>query len=300
MSTSSPTKRRYQKAHERPDNPRTIRLQERDSQLLTAVHNYRFLTIEHIHALFWSHASRSVCYDRVKWLYHNELLIRLILPSEPGQGRARHVYALAEEGAKLVARYLDTDLEALWWEPKEYKVSASKIQHTLDLSTYWVVLCRLAQLGKLQIGKWYTDRQFNSKAFRDKVPFLQQGARHSRREPDGFHQLTFSPQQSTFSFFIENDEGSKDHGVWKSKIRAYVHFKNSGLSEKFYGTKNWRLLTITNGPRRLDNLIASTREAGGGDFCWFTTWDEIDISRPENYLEPIWKVAGLEGMYGLV
>ena len=300
MTTSLPTKRKYQKAHERPEKPRTIRLQERDVRLLKAVHDYRFLTINHLHALFWSHASKSVCYERVKWLYHNNYLTRLILPSEPGQGRARHLYALSEEGAYKVAESLDVDIEDLWWEVDDNSVGNRKIQHTLDLSTYWVVLNRLEQMGKLQIGLWYTDRQFNSKAFRDKVPYIQQGARISRREPDGFHQLLFPDSNNTYSFFVENDEGSKDHSVWKSKIRAYVHFKNSGLSEKLYDTRNWRLLTVTNGPRRVENLIKSTLEAGGDEFFWFTTWDEIDVLRPENYLKKIWRVAGREGLFGLV
>jgi hypothetical protein len=62
----------------------------------------------------------------------------------------------------------------------------------------------------------------------------------------------------------------------------------SGISEVKFGTRNFRVLTVTSGKRRLNNLMKMTKDAGGNRRFWFTTFDQIDA---ESILSsPIWNV----------
>jgi hypothetical protein len=78
---------------------------------------------------------------------------------------------------------------------------------------------------------------------------------------------------------------------WQEKIKAYIEFRDRGLSERHFGTRNFRLLTVTTTERRLKNLKRATEKAGGDHRFWFAVHESIDIWQPRRLLMPVWLVA---------
>ena len=101
------------------------------------------------------------------------------------------------------------------------------------------------------------------------------------------------------TFFLEADQGTMTNSRWSRKIKAYVQFRSSGLAQKHYGTKNFRLLTITTSQRRLHNLKQTSEGAGGNHYFWFTTKDQVDIWEPEKLLGKVWEVATRKNTFSL-
>jgi len=76
---------------------------------------------------------------------------------------------------------------------------------------------------------------------------------------------------------------------FRDKVLAYQAYIASGQYEKRYGTRSLRVLTVTSGAKRLENLKAEAEEARGGRVFWFTTFDKC---LAENVLsEAIWLIS---------
>ena len=79
-------------------------------------------------------------------------------------------------------------------------------------------------------------------------------------------------------------------GRFRDKVLAYQAYIASGQYEKRYGTRSLRVLTVTSGPKRLENLKAEAEEARGGRVFWFTALKSVTV---EAVIEqPIWQIAG--------
>src|SRR5687768_11770657 len=90
-------KRRRDKRHE---NPSPMRLQERDIDLIEAVHYHRVLKQEHLQALFFG--SKATAQARLEKLYDHGFLERKFLPVAVGSGRSPTLYILDRRGAELL------------------------------------------------------------------------------------------------------------------------------------------------------------------------------------------------------
>ena len=60
--------------------------------------------------------------------------------------------------------------------------------------------------------------------------------------------------------------------------------------EQRYGTRSLRVLTVTSGPKRLENLKREAEQVKGGRVFWFTTTDRITANMVVSM--PIWLVDG--------
>lgn len=58
-----------------------------------------------------------------------------------------------------------------------------------------------------------------------------------------------------------------------------------------------RILTVTTGQKRLENLLAITEEVGGKARFWFTTFERI--LHADILVDPIWNVAGADSLRSL-
>jgi hypothetical protein len=92
-------------------------------------------------------------------------------------------------------------------------------------------------------------------------------------------------------FFLEVDQGTMSTKRWQEKVRAYIEYRTRGLSKEHYGTRNFRMLTVTTTDRRLRSLKRATEKAEGDYHFWFATQDHIDIWQPQRLLTPVWFVA---------
>lgn len=277
-----------------------MRLTTRDRNIIQAVYRMGMLSSEHIEVLFFSSSTpgersrRSACQRRLQLLYHHQFLKRVIRPLIPGEGRAPFVYALDGAGASLIASELGVDRANLTLKGTDEHQSNLFVEHSLAINDLRVALILLCRKEGWQIAHWVTDTAFKSKEYQNKVPFHRRGARLERVYPDGYFRLSVGAGREAH-YFLEVDRGTMSNARWQRKVRAYLSFRASGLSERHYGTRNFRVLTVTTGAKRLTNLKKATKAAGGGIHFWFTTAQHVNIWQPKVLLEPVWTVATKEG-----
>ena len=78
---------------------------------------------------------------------------------------------------------------------------------------------------------------------------------------------------------------------------AFIEYYRSGKYHARYHTKSMRILTVTTGQKRLENLLAITEEVGGKARFWFTTFERI--LHADILVDPIWNVAGADSLRSL-
>ena len=272
-----------------------MRLTERDKHIVMAVHSHRLLSAPQIEALFFQsqkpRGRKTSCQRRLQLLYHHSFLDRIPLPIVMGEGRFPFVYALGDAGADLIASMSERDRADVGWKPTRNVLGPQFVSHLLAISDFRVVIACLVQASDLDLKKWVDEAEFRSAAMKERVPFRLRGARVTRNYPDGYFVLTVPGEEKTAHFFLEVDRGTMSNTRWQGKVKAYKEFRDRGLSRRFFGSRNFRLLTVTTTARRMKNLKGATEKAGGDHHFWFTTQDSVDIWQPAKLLSPIWSVA---------
>lgn len=292
-------------SHQRAAHPPRMRLTARDIQIILAVYQYRFLNAHQVEALLFTTGSdklrsgRVPCQRRLQRLYHNGLLDRLILPLVMGEGRAAFVYGLDEGGATIVTTHLGVDRPAVNWQPSNNQIKPLFLDHTLAINDVRVMVDTLVRDGHLKVIEWLDEGVLKSATMKDKTPYRRHGARITRIYPDGYFTLHPPGAEQPAHFFLEVDQGTMSNLRWQEKIEAYIHFRRSGLAQKYYGTKHFRVLTVTTSDRRLQNLKQATVTVGGDRYFWFTTQPQLDLWQPTTLLQPVWQVATQDGLKAL-
>jgi len=274
-----------------------MQLTGRDIQIVLTVYEYRLLSAHQLETLFFpstkknSHSRRSTCQRRLQLLYHHGFLERLPQPVILGQGRAPFVYALDGGGANLVANQLGIDRAEIGWKPKHNQLGPQFMDHSLVINDLRVVIQRLVEIGVLEVDQWVDEFTLKSVEMQQKVPYLVQRTRPVRKYPDGYFILRRSGSEQQTHFFLEVDMGTMTNARWQEKVKAYNEFRQSGQSQRHYGTQNFRVLAITTSKQRLSNLKRATEQARGDRYFWFTTQAAVNIWQPETILEAVWSVA---------
>lgn len=296
----------------------------RDLAIIEAVYAFRALTTPQIEALLF-HGNPSQfqptarqpqsgrtnrCRHRLKVLYHYGYLHREELPVPLSYGRKPLVYFLDKRGKETLCRWYGLDPQEIDWEPRLNTVGEPFIEHLLQTNDIRVAVTVAAQRHSFTLATWLDDRTLRKAQNRDYV--LLHGPKGTRPRrvavvPDGYFHL----QNPEFHFVLETDRrtvvgqysrwGGKD---WSRKVRAYIAYftppapGQPSIYEQRFGTSKLRVLTVTTGPTRLENLKHITEQAGGRDRFWFTTFDQLT---PQTVLtEPIWQKAGAAGQFRLV
>lgn len=302
-----------------------LQLTPRDIILIEAVYSFRALTTPQIEALLFPGNQEKIqpgaknpqsgktnrCRHRLKLLYHHGYLHREELPLPLNDGRKPLVYFLDKRGKEALCRHYDLDPKEIDWEPRHNTVGEPFIEHMLKTNDIRVAITVGAQQQGFSLATWLDDHTLRKQQNRDYV--LLRGPQGTKPRkvavvPDGYFHLQ-TPQYE-FHFVLETDRrtvvgqysrwGGKD---WSRKVRAYIaYFTPSApgqpsIYEQRFGTSKLRVLTVTTGQTRLENLKRITEQAGGRERFWFTTFDRL---RPETVLtELIWHKAGTDGQFRL-
>ena len=302
-----------------------IRLTPRDLAIIEAVYSFRALSTPQIERLLFPGNPQDIqanvkdpgsgktnrCRHRLKLLYHHGYLYREELPVPLTQGRRPLVYFLDKKGKDALCRHFDLDPKEIDWHRRQNTVGDTFIEHTLQTNDIRVAVTVGAQQHGFTLATWLDDRTLRKQQNRDAVTISgPQGGKPRRVAvvPDGYFHLQ-SPAYE-FHFCLEADRrtvvgqysrwGGKD---WSRKIRAYIAYftrpepDKPSVYEQRFGTSKLRILTVTTGQKRLENLKRITEQAGGRGRFWFTTFDALT---PETVLtQPIWYKAGKDGRFRL-
>lgn len=111
--------------------------------------------------------------------------------------------------------------------------------------------------------------------------------------PDGY--VAYRYDAATFCNFLEVDLGTERGETIRKKFEAYQEYAASSQFERHFSASRFRVLFITVGKRRAQQLL---RHAQGcsPDLIWVTTAEQL-LSRP--LFEPHWSVSGASGPQSL-
>ncbi|HMN13339.1 MAG TPA: replication-relaxation family protein [Bellilinea sp.] len=278
----------------RVDSPPPMRLMVRDIEILTAVHDFRIVRGSQLQALFFG--SQSTASYRLSRLYQHGFLDRHFLPTLGGIASSPALYTLGKRGVDLLRRAVDGDPKDIRKPPDHRELSPLFLEHLLQINDFRVAVTVAARELGYTLELWLDD--FQLKASYDRV--VIEAPNRRRREvsliPDGYFVLQVP--QGRACFFLELDRGTMTRSRFRDKVLAYQAYIASGQYEKRYGTRSLRVLTVTSGPKRLENLREEAEQAGGGRVFWFITSDQI---APETVLSmPIWSLAERSDLATLV
>lgn len=271
----------------RVDSPPPMRLMGRDIEILKAVHEFRIVRGDQLQALFFG--SQSTASYRLSRLYQHGFLDRHFLPTLGGIASSPALYVLGKRGVDVLRRVLDYGPKDIRKLPNNQELSPLFLEHLLQINDFRVAVTVAARNRDYTLEKWLDDYQL--KADYDQVVIqTPQGRRRTvSLIPDGYGVLEVP--QGRACFFLELDRGTMTRSRFRDKVLAYQAYIASGQYEKRYGTRSLRVLTVTSGPKRLENLREEAEQAKGGRVFWFTTSDQVTQERVLTY--PIWMIAGV-------
>jgi len=113
---------------------------------------------------------------------------------------------------------------------------------------------------------------------------------------DGYGEyLMLTYFDSLFTFFLEVDRGTERGQTINQKIDQYIAYGESGLHERQFAAKAYRVLVITSTPRRAESLLR-TIEARTDKYFWITSWDHF---REAKLFDPCWLRPHHKGHHSL-
>ena len=283
--------------YNRAQNPPSMVLTERDREVIKTVHAYGMLSRSQIETLLFTpekgqgHPTKtSRCRRRLQLLYHNEYLERIPVRVQFGPGCSDFVYCLARRGAELVSKEVDGEIN---WRPGSKVLTAFFLEHTLKTNDFRIAVVMAAEAEGFTAVNWVDENAL--KAMQVQVRNPESVVESLPFRPDGFFSLMM--KEGAACFFVEIDRGTMPSTRFADKVKAYRGCRQSGTSHQRFGTRNFRVLTVTTGKRRLKNLVKATEEARGDHRFWFATFDAI---KPETVLSArIWQATGQDGLRSL-
>ena len=283
--------------YRRAQHPPPMVLTERDREVIKTVHAYGTLSRSQIETLLFrpdngqDHPTKtSRCRHRLKLMYHHRFLGRIPVRVQFGPGCSDFVYCLAQRGAELVSKEVDGEIH---WRPGSKALTAFFLEHTLKINDFWIAVVMAAEKESYTVPDWVDEHAL--KAMQIQVRNPESTAESLPFRPDGFFSLKM--RGGTAYFFVEIDRGTMPSTRFADKVKAYRGCRQSGTSHQRFGTRNFRVLTVTTGKRRLKNLVKATEEARGDHRFWFATFDAI---KPETVLSArIWQATGQDGLRSL-
>jgi hypothetical protein len=289
-----------------------FRLTRRDREIIKAVYTHRALTAAQIETLLFPpdngqrHRTKtSRCRHRLKLLYHHGFLFRDEQPTKMSEGRKPLVYFVDSQAVPLLADIFGLFPEDIDWQPRDNKVSWMYMEHLLATNDFRISVEAGARARGFELGRWLDDRTLKSREMKDSVEIANPrgGTIQVTIVPDGYFSL--SDGEYHYDNLLEVDMGTETvrsskfgRRDFSRKIKGYLAYHRSGRYEARYGSEAMRVLVVTTSPKRLASLRAVTEKEEGGIQFWFTTFDKVT---PESVLtEPIWQVAGQDGLRPLV
>jgi len=277
---------------ERLADPSPMVLKERDIDVVEAVHRHRVLRQNQLQALFFGSQTRAQA--RLEKLYDHGFLERKFLPVARGEGRSPTLYVLDKRGAELLRT--ERGYDDITWYASSRDLKADFLEHTLAINDILVAVTLACRREEYVLETWQTETQL--KAAYDYVSVRSERG-HAQRVPvvpDSY--FTIIARERRHPFFLELDRGTMQIKRFKTKVQAYREYFRGGGYEKRFGRKSLRVLTVTTGAVRLENLKKVTEEVGDARWFWFGLLSELGA---ETILSaPVWQQAGTEAKQALI
>jgi hypothetical protein len=293
-----PRRRRFKRDYDVP----TIQLGPRDRQIISLVHQHRFIRSSDILKLV--PGSPQHILRRLQLLYHNGFLERprAQLDYYHKAGSAAIVYGLGQTGSRLLRTELGLSPESLRWGEKNRGVGRIFLEHALAVTETMIrfeVAClasgRVEFLSQsaLQASNMRTGDKFAWSVNID-------GGHRLGVVPDQVFALEYRDQAGELDrayFFLEADRGtmpvirtSLTQTSFYRKLLAYESTWAQSVHRKKFGFHRFRVLTLTQSADRLTSLVeACSRLRSGHGLFLFAT--HADFRQCEDVFSFKWQVG---------
>ena len=271
----------------RANTPPRFMMTERDTEFVRAILKYRFLHVSQLEWLF-PDASRRGMENRLRYLYHNKYLDRIVYPEATHANKL--IYAMAEKGAKLLAEADGISRDQIHWRRHLNKISLSHIQHLLAIND--VLISFSLALEDAKARRLVTEyRVYKGDSEKHKIAVMLKDENGRRYEaaivPDAVVGMKYKSGEFGL-FFIEVDRATMTTERWQDKIKVYYDYARSPELQKRFQTGWFIVLTVTTSDKRIMSLAERTVELGGKRAFWYTTADNVS---PDSITGRIWAKA---------
>ncbi len=269
---------------------------ERDIEIMQAINRYRYLRTGQIQRLvFPDNTSLQSTRRRLRFLFHDGYIARMVPFTRPGHGGEEVAYHLDKKGEQALR-----DLEVDVLRPsKTGQVRPTFLLHALELSDFRVNLeLALQDRPELSLSRFVADFELKShiqgRKRREHYRLFDE-VQHptSKRSyvvyPDGLIVLTArkNGHEKRALFFLEIDRGTEGLRVIRDKFIGYRLYQEQGRFKKFGKFARFRLLLQTTSAKRAANMAAALHDYQGADMVLITTRDQVAESTVLS--KPIWR-----------
>ncbi|MBZ0300043.1 MAG: replication-relaxation family protein [Anaerolineae bacterium] len=259
-----------------------MRLTKRDKEIVEAVHRYRLLRQDQIEALFFG--SRSATQRVLVRLYDHGFLERRFIPIY--SGRSPTFYVLDRRGADLLRAELG--YEDLTWHHSSKDLSADFLEHTLAINDVRIAVTLAARQPGYELLEWRSESDLKAGYDRVRVHTGTGAVRSIPIVPDSY--FVVQTPLGRAPFFLEVDRGTETTVRFLTKVRAYAAYYASGDYERRFGNRSLRILTVTVGEKRRDNLQEVSQKINSPQRFLFAV--AADVRAATVFSLPIWYAAG--------
>lgn len=266
---------------ERPAAPRPFRLTDRDLRLLSNLARLRLASGQQLAAL--DGGSQQNVSRALLALWENGYVERLLGQLETRilyKGSFPLIYGLTRSGAWLLRKHgYQVRRRLLYETDKQRNAGWRFIEHRVDISEFMV---------QLELACWQR-RDVTLIERRDIIDCAYKTQRDRRirlyakgridgeykllsAEPDEMFGLRAASAHKESFFFLERDRGempvqrhnSKEQTYFAKKMLAYYEANRAGEHEREFGLPNFRVLTVTTTPARVEQMIQVQKELTDG------------------------------------
>lgn len=295
-----------------------IQLQARDREIIYEIFRYRFLNSRHIIALVGGSTQRIL--RRLQSLFHAGYLTRPLEQIRPYKtGSDPMVYGIGNKGAELLEREFQIPRGKIDWTRKNREVKQIYLEHTLMVANFMVCL-KVACQGRNDVKLI----EYEGENEKDPVTGWKVKATWQTEDGERVHPIAVIPDK-IFILYFPNDPPGKNRALFfleadrstmpvirsdlykSSFYKKLMGYWESYRQDKFKELFNFpgaRLLTIAKSNQRIDNIIEAGKEVDGrkqgSRMFLFLSQDKINIDRPEELLEAVWRNGRDDQLAGLL
>ena len=283
---------------------RAIELTDRDREILRQVHRHRFLRSTHLVALLGG--SRQHILRRLQLLYHHGFLERPRAQIDyfHSGGSRTIAYGLGNNGAAWLKRELSLPYHRLDWGARNRSTGRLFLEHALLISEIMVTL-ELACRRNGQVRLLTAEELIPPGVIRrPRNPFQWSVVLGNRTKvglvPDQAFGLEWIGQDNRPTrsiFFLEADRATMPvtrscltRTSFYRKLLAYEATWNRDLHRSRWGFNRFRVLTVTNSPARVINLVSACRQLERGQGLFLFT-DSNSLRQASDPLQMHWDAA---------
>jgi hypothetical protein len=276
-------------------------LSERDEEIITAVHTYRYLTLDQVTRLFFGPASKNYAGQYLLRLTKYGMLARFPLPTSQ-KGNRSYIYTLSSKGTHYL-RSIGWDIAGRSTEePPSYK----HLTHTLAVNDFLIAATLLPRnVEGVTLRNLYSEWMLKCSPLRLR-PAVETGRSQSPHTthqqsviPDGWLDFRLRCEGKTirFAVWVEIDLQTEEEKQFRQKVRSLHTIATSNVCLQQLGVKAFTIAiaNMHGGVKRRDQLRGWAKQElillgklADASLFLFTSLPDGELNPQMLFLTPSW------------